>query len=219
MELTERPGEYRPIPYYINVEPEYVDFKDDIRVLPAPFYFEKRLLFTFKRRHEPGTKGWPTGGYECRGPSGEFRAFEFDQIIIHPDIFETRKRMDKIRKRQEKEEIKRQKKIDKIQKNQQTNSSFKKGKGRPKLSEEEKLKRKVERETNPTPDGTGRKGRKPLSKDERIKREAAKLVRQKLTGGKRGRPLNPDKKAERERQQQLRIERNPDRKRGRPKKS
>jgi hypothetical protein len=219
MELAEKPTTYGTIKCYINVEPEYLEFKNEIRVLPAPFYFEKNLVFTFKKRHEPGAKGWPEGGYECRGPNGEFRAYDYDQLIVHPQIFETRKRLDKIRKRQEKEEIKRNKKIEKIQKDQQNNFKKKRGKGRPSLSEEEKLKRKIERETNPIPDGTKKKGRKPLDPQEKIKREAEKLAKKILTGGKRGRPSNPEKQAERERQNQLRLENNPERKRGRPKKS
>jgi len=33
---------------------------------------------------------WPEGGYEVRGPMGEFRAYYLDQLILHPEDIKRR---------------------------------------------------------------------------------------------------------------------------------
>lgn len=214
MELKEREGKYHNIPYYDEVEPELLEFTEGIRVLPAPYYFDKKVMFTLKKIYQPGEHKWfPKGGFELRGPANEFRAFDLDQVIVHPEIFERKKLIEKMRKRHEREDERRNKKLAKLEREYKNKNKVKGKKGRPKLSEEEKLKARLERQLNPE---AKRKGRKALTDEERIRREAIKLAKKQLTGGKKGRPANPERKAQRELEEKLRRERNPERKRGRP---
>ena len=204
------------VAYYEDATPEMLTFKSGDRVLPAPFWNEKKLFFTFKFHYAPGEKkSYPNGGFEIRGPNGEFRAYDSDQVILHPSVFAHKKSNEKWKKKLNKEETKRNKQLDKERRI--ANGEIVSGKGRPKLSETEKLKRKLEREANPT---SGIRGRKKLSEEEKIEREAKKLAKRMIEGrtGKRGRPGNAEKRLQREQEQKEKRLLNPDRKRGRPKK-
>lgn len=75
---------------YANLDPKYATFIKGDRILPAPFFDDKKSMHIFVARHEPGTKGWREGGYETIGPGGEFRAYYFDQIMLHPEIIKKR---------------------------------------------------------------------------------------------------------------------------------
>jgi hypothetical protein len=221
MELTTRPGKYYDIMCYIDVEPELLEFKQNIRVLPAPFWNDKKVLFTFIKRYEPDEHKWfPNGGFYLRGPDGEFRAFDLDQVIIHPFVFEMQRQIEKNKKRLEKDRIKRDKRIARLERKAAKELKGVKKRGRKTLTEEEKLKRAEERKLNPqiqTEDGVKRRGRKSLSEEERLQREVEKAARRILSGGKKGRPSNPAKKAAREAENKAKLARNPERKRGRPK--
>jgi hypothetical protein len=52
---------------YSDVEEVLASPQPRERVLPAPFFYEKRLFFFLIKRHEPGTPFWPNGGYEVEG--------------------------------------------------------------------------------------------------------------------------------------------------------
>jgi hypothetical protein len=47
-------------------------------------------MFMFIAEHQPGEPMWPEGGYEVRGPMGEFRAYYLDQLILHPEVIKRR---------------------------------------------------------------------------------------------------------------------------------
>jgi hypothetical protein len=73
------------IAIYADVEPQFLCFEPGIRVLPAPFYNDPAVQFKFKARYEAGEKvGFPEGGVEVYGPSGELRSYDLDQVIVHP---------------------------------------------------------------------------------------------------------------------------------------
>ena len=144
---------------YTDVEPEFVATEPGIRVLPAPFFYEKRLFFHLKKRYEAGEhKSFPGGGFEVRGEGGETRCFELDQVIIHPAVLKHKKTLEKMRLRAEKAVAKRGRK---------SNS------GTPKVQSEP---------------GTGRRGRPALSAEEKALRLASQEVKTAASGGKRGRP-------------------------------
>ena len=94
---------------YTDVEPELAVTPDTIkltRVLPAPFFYEKRLYFFLVNRWEPGEKqGFPNGGFEVRDEGGALRSYDLDQVIIHPQLIKHKKTLDKMIRRAEKEAI------------------------------------------------------------------------------------------------------------------
>ena len=70
--------------HYNDIEAQYLNFTPGIRVLPAQYYDDPKLQFTLKRKYEAGEKGFPNGGFEVYGPSGETRSYELNQVIVHP---------------------------------------------------------------------------------------------------------------------------------------
>lgn len=144
---------------YIDIEPEFVATEPGTRVLPAQYFYEKRLFFHLKKRYEPGeNKFFPGGGFEVRGEGGETRCFELDQVIIHPEVLKHKKTLDKMARRAEKEAKKRGRK-----------SST----GAPRVKSEP---------------GTGRRGRPALSAEEKAARLSVQAVKTAASGGRRGRP-------------------------------
>jgi hypothetical protein len=129
------------------------------RVLPAPYFYEKRLFFHLIRRIEPGQKpGFANGGFEVRDEGGALRSFDLDQVIIHPQVIKHRKTLDKMARRAEKEAKKR-----------------------------ERQWKKAARETKPK-NKTGKRGRPALDPAVKAAREAEVAARAERSGGKRGRP-------------------------------
>lgn len=221
MRIVEVEWKYGMRPIYEDVDDELLDFKFGVRVLPAQFYYEKKLYFTFIKKHEPGEKYWPEGGYSVRGPGGEERAYGLNQLIIHPFVTDHKKRIEKINK-----------KYDRIQK---IKSSTDRKRGRPSLSVEEKEKRALIQLEKPV--GTGRRGRPPgitkpkiISTKPKGKRgrpsmsEEQKLIKQKVHEDKiavnperkRGRPSDPKKKHAREQAEKAKQDSGEVRRRGRP---
>jgi hypothetical protein len=79
-------------------EQEYLDFKQDIEVLPAMYYdTDPGTKFFFRKRHEDGEPGWKGGGYECVEENGAKRAFHLDSLIVHPRYFKRKEKAEKIR--------------------------------------------------------------------------------------------------------------------------
>ena len=208
MEVKERKSKSGiPILYYDEVEPEYLVFKENIRVLPAPFYYEKGLYFTFKKYYAPGEhRYFPEGGFEITGPNGEYRAYDSDQIIVHPEIFKHAKHIEKTNKKRDK----RLKEYEAKALGETT-----KKRGRKPLTDAEKQQRLEDRIAEPEHNHV--KGRKRMEPEERIKKEAAKLAERMTRNmtGKRGRPANPELKVQRESDKQKRKLRSGG-KRGRP---
>lgn len=153
---------------YTDIEPELTVTPETpklTRVLPAPFFYEKRLFFYLINRWEPGQKqGFPNGGFEVRDEGNALRSYDLDQVIIHPQIIKHKKTLDKMMKRAEKEQAKRNREM-----------------------------KKRERATRPPKNTTGKRGRPALDPAVKAARDAEKIARAARSGGKRGRPAGAPK--------------------------
>jgi hypothetical protein len=152
---------------YEDIEAQYLNFVPGIRVLPAPFYDEPNLKFTLKRKYEAGAPGFPHGGFEVYGPSGETRAYNLNQMIVHPFELGQIRYFQKTTTQEKRQEI-----IDP--------NAPKRKRGRPAKPESE---RKTPVHYVPT---GGKRGR---PKSENTVAKAPYVP----TGGKRGRPANPNR--------------------------
>jgi len=147
------------IPFYTDVEPELEAREPGVRVLPAQYFYEKRVHFELSKRYEPGeNKLFPNGGFEVVSEGGARRYYDLDQVILHPSIIKHKKTLDKMMRKAEKEQAKRERNYKKAAREAQKAS------------------------------GTGKRGRKPLDPLEKARREAAKSDRAQKSGGLRGRP-------------------------------
>lgn len=198
---------------FVGLKPEHTNFKPGQRVLPAPFLngVNNNDVVYFKEYHDPGTKGWLIGGYECTDISGAFRAFHLDALMIHPN--ELKSEVDILNKRV----------VGANKKTKQRDPNAPKGKrGRPPLSPEERAKRDALKPPRDPNAPKGRRGRTPLPLEERERRRLERIEKMKAskpkTSGRRGRkPLPPEEIARREQEKALKLLLNPQRKRGRPK--
>ena len=161
---------------YTDVEPELAIIKPKDRVLPAPFFYEKRLFFYLVKQYEPGTPLWPNGGFEVRDESGGIRCYDLDQVILHPSIIKHKKTLDKMARVAEKAAKQRDRALKKGSKPPKPEGGKR---GRPGLSTAEKAARDAEKLAKSERSG-GKRGR-PSS-------GIVKEVVPKSTGGKRGRP-------------------------------
>lgn len=193
MKIVEKPWKYGTRLAYEDIEPELLEFKPDIRVLPASSYYEKNVMFTFIARYEPGEKKtFPEGGFEVRGPGGDVRSFYLDQVVIHPFVIRHRKMVNKVRAKDEKQQAKIDKRLARMDKLNKIGTGKR---GRPSLSPEEKAIRDAEKANKPV--STGKRGRPTLDPSQRKPQYVAKG-----TGTGRGRPaLSPEEKAKREAEQ------------------
>ena len=176
------------------------------RVLPSPFFYEKRLFFYLIKRYEPGEKRtFPRGGYEVRGEDGAMRSYNLDQVIIHPAVIKHKKTLEKMARKAEKEARKRERKIGKVERKVSTGTGRR---GRPALDPVLKAARAAEQaartvksggkrgrpkstDTVPKPPKVstgGRRGRPALSPEALAAKAAAKTATRARSGGKRGRP-------------------------------
>ena len=151
---------------YQDVEPELATPQPRDRVLPAPFFYEKRLYFFLIKRHEPGTPFWPNGGYEVRDESGGIRCYDLDQICLHPAVIKHKKTLDKMMRKAEKAKAARDR-------------ALKRGSKPPKV--------KVE---------GARRGRPAIDPAVKAAREAERVARAARSGGKRGRPASGEPKTQ-----------------------
>jgi hypothetical protein len=149
---------------YQDLEPELATPQPRERVLPAPFFYEKRLYFYLVKRHEPGTRFYPNGGYEVRDESGGIRNYDLDQVCLHPAIIKHKKTLDKMMRRAEKAQA-------------QRDRALKRGSKPPKV--------KVE---------GARRGRPAIDPAVKAAREAEKVLRAQRSGGRRGRPASGEPK-------------------------
>jgi len=155
---------------YEDIEPELTITPDTpklTRVLPAPFFYEKRLFFYLINRFEPGQKvGFPNGGFEVRDEGGALRSYDLDQVIIHPQIIKHKKTLEKMARRAEKEAKKRERQY-----------------------------KKAAREAIKPKNTTGKRGRPALDPLVKAARAAEVIARSQRSGGKRGRPKSTEVKA------------------------
>jgi len=196
---------------YEEIEPELLITPETpkmSRVLPAPFFYEKRLFFYLINRFEPGQKmGFSNGGFEVRDEGGALRSYDLDQVIIHPHVIKHQKTLDKMARKAEKERAKRERQYKKAAKA----AKPKHGKrGRPALDPAVKAARAAEmiaraersggkrgRPKSTTPkvvkapnSVSGRRGRPALTPEALAARAQAKAAVRARSGGKRGRPKN-----------------------------
>lgn len=196
------------IPYYEDVEPELMEMKKGDRVLPAQYFYEKRVHYELFKIHDPGTPGYPNGGIEVSGMDGHRRYYDLDQVILHPHVIKHKKTMEKMLRKAEKESAKRMKQYEKAQRKAVKEAGKR---GRKPLTPEEKAQREAEKAERKLKSG-GKRGRPKGTGSSKPKTYIP-------TGGKRGRrPLDPEVKAAREREAIARKARSGGR-RGRPKRS
>jgi hypothetical protein len=145
--------------FYSDVEPELVATVPGTRILPSAYFYEKGIRCELLKRHEPGEyRLMPNGGFEVWVEDGGRRYFELDQVIVHPAVIKHQKTLDKMLRKAEKEQAKRDRQYDKAKR------------------EAQKAK------------GTGQRGRRPMDPVEKARREQEKAARAIKSGGKRGRP-------------------------------
>ena len=206
MKVIERPWNYGTYLAYDGIDEEFLATEKGIRVLPAPFFYDKKLYFELWKRYEPGDKAtFPNGGYEVVDVSGGIRSYDLDQIIIHPQVLQHKKMLDKMARRAEKQAKKRERTMKKIGKENKVKHGRR---GRPAIDPALKAARvasKVEagvrsggkrgrpKSTEPkavsTPKiSTGKRGRPSLTPEAIKQRAADKAATTKRSGGKRGRP-------------------------------
>lgn len=194
--------------FYSDVEPELIPTAPGTRVLPAAYFYEKGTRCELLKRWEPGEyRFMPNGGFEVWVEDGGRRYFELDQVITHPAVIKHQKTLDKMMRKAEKEQAKRDRQYKKAAR---AASSGTGKRGRRPLDPAEKARREQEKsaraeksggrrgrpkstsavstpKTPKTPTG-GKRGRRPLdqaTRDARAKEAAARSAR---SGGKRGRP-------------------------------
>jgi hypothetical protein len=198
---------------YEDIEPELSITPDTpriTRVLPAPFFYEKRLFFYLVNRFEPGQKmGFPNGGFEVRDEGGALRSYDLDQVIIHPHVIKHQKTLDKMARKAEKERAKRERQWKKAARDAAKPKNKTGKRGRPALDPAVKAAREQERISRSARSG-GRRGR-PKST------EVKEVSALKPSGGRRGRPaLTPEALAAKA-QAKAAIKARSGGKRGRPK--
>jgi hypothetical protein len=186
---------------YDEIEPELTVMKPQDRVLPAPFFYEKRMVFSLIRKWEPNeNKFYPDGGFEVRDASGGVRHYDLNQVIIHPAIIKHKPTLELINRANDSDEIKETKPVvAKVSSGRR---------GRPALDPEAKAAKEAEALAKSQRSGgrrgrpastapkvivdkvktDGKRGRPSLTPEEIAKRDADKAAMTKRSGGKRGRP-------------------------------
>ena len=195
---------------YTDIEPELTVTPETpklSRVLPAPFFYEKRLFFYLIRRIEPGGRaGFPNGGFEVRDEGGALRSYDLDQVIIHPQVIKHQKTLDKMMRRAEKEQAKRNRELKKRERGERPPKNTTGKRGRPALDPAVKAARDAEKTARATRSGGkrgrpagepkapkvlstgGRRGRPSLTPEAIAQRASTKAATRARSGGKRGRP-------------------------------
>jgi len=172
------PGASRKI--FINLKPEYIEFKQGQRVLPAEFVgIPDQGAVYFNKTYPPGTKFYADGGHQCLTELGGRRTFFLDALMIHPSEFKKSQRItiEGLKRRGRKSDPNKIK-VDK-------NPNAPKGKrGRKPLDPEEKLRREALK--IPKIGGTGKRGRPKKDPNELKVKEV--IIRPEGYIPKRGRP-------------------------------
>lgn len=206
MKVIEKQWKYGTYLAYDSIDEIFLATEPGVRVLPAPFFYDKKQYFELYKRYEPGEKAsFPNGGYEVRDIMGGVRSFDLDQVIIHPVVLKHKKMLDKMSRRAEKEQKRRERRSKKIARELKPKTGKR---GRPALDPAVKAAREAEKvarasrsggkrgrpaSTTPKPPkvvsaGGGRRGRPALSPETRAARASARAATTARTGGRRGRP-------------------------------
>jgi hypothetical protein len=205
MKVIEKQWHFGTYLAYEGIEDIFVPQTIGVRVLPAPFFYDKKLYFEFYRRYEPGEKAtFPNGGYEVRDMNGGIRSYDLDQVIIHPAVLKHKKLLDKMARRAEKQEKLRARRSKQIAKENKPKHGRR---GRPALDPAVKAAREAEKAARSTRSGGkrgrpaststtpkvvkpagGRRGRPALTPEAVSQRASVKAATRARSGGKRGRP-------------------------------
>ena len=205
MKVIEKPWKYGTNLGYDEIEPEFLATTKGVRVLPAPFFYDKKLYFELWKRYEPGEKPtFPNGGYEVVDISGGIRSFDLDQVIIHPAVLKHRKMLDKMARKAEKKERHKARQLKKMVKEDKPKHGRR---GRPALDPALKAQRDASKAQTQVRSGgkrgrprslepkavsvvstPGRRGRPALDPQVKLQREKDKAALKQRTGGRRGRP-------------------------------
>jgi hypothetical protein len=185
MKVIEKDWKYGKYLVYDEVEEIFVPTEKGVRVLPAPFFYDKKLYFELHKRYEPGDKkSFPNGGYEVVDVSGGIRSYELDQVIIHPVVLQHKKMLDKMARKAEKQAKKKAQTLRKINREDKPKHGRK---GRPALDPAVKAHREQLKLETKVRSG-GKRGRPSLNTAAREERAARDASRKARSGGKRGRP-------------------------------
>ena len=214
MKVIEKPWRYGTCLTYDEIEEQFLPREKGVRVLPAPFFYDKKLYFELYKHYAPGEKkSFPNGGYEVADVSGGIRSYDLDQVIIHPQVLQHKKMLDKMARKAEKQA---KKKVQTLKKLDRENKIKHGRKGRPALDPAVKAHREQLKLEMKARSG-GKRGRPSLNtatKEERVAREISRKLQ---SSGKRGRPsLNTAELEKRAAQDASRRARSGG-KRGRPK--
>ena len=192
--------------FYSDVEQELVPMEPGTRVLPAAYFYEKGTRCELLKRHEPGEyRLMPNGGFEVWVEDGGRRYFDLDQVIVHPAVIKHQKTLDKMMRKAEKEQAKRDRQYTRAARAATAGTGKR---GRRPMDPAVKAQREADKATRAEKSGGkrgrpkstvstpktpkaptgGKRGRRPLDQAtvEARAREAA--ARAKRSGGKRGRP-------------------------------
>lgn len=209
MKVIEKQWKYGTYLAYIDIDEEFIPIEKGVRVLPAPFFYDKKIFLTLHKKYLPGDHpSFPNGGYEVKDMTGGTRSYDLDQLIIHPIVLHHKKMLEKMKRRTEKTQKQVDRELRKRDRELKKQNQVKTGKrGRPPLNPEEKVKRETAKTESTTRSGgrrgrpksnipkpiiekisTGKRGRPALSEEAKRQREQMKLATKTRSGGKRGRP-------------------------------
>jgi hypothetical protein len=166
MKIKENTESFPPYKYFTEVEDKFLNFKPNCRVLPARHFDDPQMYFTLRKRFEPGSPGFPQGGFEVIGPDGGVYNFYLNEVVVHPYHLGMKNYFSKSQN-----VIK-----------EKVSTGIKGKRGRPKKDPSE---RKVIQAYVPT---GGKRGRKPLDPEVKAAKEAALAEKKKNSNGKKGRP-------------------------------
>ena len=86
MKIKENTEAFPPYKYFTEVEDKFLNFKPNCRVLPARHFDDPQMYFTLRKRFEPGSPGFPQGGFEVIGPDGGVYNFYLNDKLIYQAI-------------------------------------------------------------------------------------------------------------------------------------
>jgi hypothetical protein len=166
MKIKENTESFPPYKYFTEVEDKFLNFKPNCRVLPARHFDDPQMYFTLRKRFEPGSPGFPQGGFEVVGPDGGVYNFYLNEVVVHPYHLGMKNYFSKSQN-VVKEKV----------------STGVKGKrGRPRKDPSELKTLPVYKPTG------GKRGRKKLDESVRLEREKIAAEKKLKSKGKRGRP-------------------------------
>lgn len=196
------------IPFYTDIDPVLQAHETGIRVLPAPFFYERGGRFELIKRHEIGDSPFfPNGGFEISADGGSRRYYELDQVIIHPAVVKHRPTLDLMERKEERDEKAR---VRSIERGEKVKAARVEGarRGRPAMDPAVKAQRETDKITRAEKSGGkrgrpkslvltpktpkaptgGKRGRRPLDQATISARASEAAARSARSGGKRGRP-------------------------------